>query len=271
MEPRAIPAATRGPKPCPYFSGGTTKPDSKTGTEHHSGNTPEHHKHLKSLVLTPDPASKGLGAVVFVTAALRARGQPFTGTTSGHPASPGVPRQVPDPNPDRRLDMSMVVMGLSLEPLAGGEIGLFEGIMSRAGPCMNGVGVVWRAVAAGISVIVAAASGVVTALVTTHPSRGLWVALGVAVILGAVLQAALTFGDGKKPPGTQASGTGAVAVGGSAQEDISTHVDGSHGPAATPSGRDGVSASGPGSVSIGGNAAGRISTDVTGDEEPNKQ
>lgn len=131
-------------------------------------------------------------------------------------------------------------------------------------------GVVWRAVAAGISVIVASASGVVTALVTTHPSRGLWVALGVAVILGAVLQAALTFGEGKKPRRTQASGTGAVAVGGSAQ-DIGTHVDGSHGPAATPSGRDGVSASGPGSVSIGGNAAGRISTDVTGDEEPNKQ
>lgn len=51
MEPRAIPAATRGTNPCPHSSGGTTKPDSKIGTEHQSGNTPEHHKHLKSLVL----------------------------------------------------------------------------------------------------------------------------------------------------------------------------------------------------------------------------
>ena len=128
-----------------------------------------------------------------------------------------------------------------------------------------GGGIVWRAIAAGISVIVAAASGVVTSVVTTHPSRGLWVGLGVAVILGAVLQAALTFGDGKKPQRAEASGAGAVAVGGSAQG-ISTHVRGTHGPAEAPSGRGEVSAWGLGAVSIGGDAGGRISTDVTGNE-----
>jgi hypothetical protein len=67
----------------------------------------------------------------------------------------------------------------------------------------------WRAVAAGISVVVAAASGVVTALVTTHPSRGLWVALGIAVIVGAVLQAAVTYGERQRRRRVDASGAGA--------------------------------------------------------------
>ena len=58
----------------------------------------------------------------------------------------------------------------------------------------------WRAVAAGVSVVVAAVSGVVTAIATTHPSRGLWVALGVLVILGALLQAAITYGEHRKSP-----------------------------------------------------------------------
>jgi len=53
VEPRAVPAATRGPKPCPHSRGGTTQPDSRTETEHDSGNNPERHKHLKSLVLRP--------------------------------------------------------------------------------------------------------------------------------------------------------------------------------------------------------------------------
>ena len=54
MEPRAIPAATRGTKPWPHSGSGTTKPDSKTNTEHESGNNPECRKHLKSLVLAQD-------------------------------------------------------------------------------------------------------------------------------------------------------------------------------------------------------------------------
>jgi hypothetical protein len=68
----------------------------------------------------------------------------------------------------------------------------------------------WRAVAVGVSVVVAAASGVMTAVVTTHPSRGLWVALAVVVIVGAVLQAAVTYGEGRKPRKVEASGADAA-------------------------------------------------------------
>lgn len=123
----------------------------------------------------------------------------------------------------------------------------------------------WRAVAAGISVIVATASGVVTALVTTHPSRGLWVALAVVVIVGAVLQTAITYGDRRKAGRVDASGAGAVAVGGSAGE-IRTRARWSHGSPAVPDDQNGVIASGPGAVGIGGDAKGPISTDVTGGE-----
>src|ERR1019366_3102512 len=55
VEPRAFPATTRGIKPCPHSGSGTTKPDSKTDTEHESGNNPERRKHLKSVVLDPGP------------------------------------------------------------------------------------------------------------------------------------------------------------------------------------------------------------------------
>lgn len=119
-----------------------------------------------------------------------------------------------------------------------------------------------RAVAAGISVIVATASGVVTALVTTHSSRGLWVALGVLVVVGAALQAAATYGERRQPGRVQASGAGAVAIGGSARP-IRTRVHGSFASPAKPDDQDGVTASGPGAVGIGGDAAGPVSTDVT--------
>lgn len=119
--------------------------------------------------------------------------------------------------------------------------------------------------------IAAAATGVVTALVTAHPSRGLWVALGVVVIVGAVLQAAVTYSEHKRPRRVEASGAGAAAVGGSAQQEIRTRVHGKRTSRAVPDGRDGVIASGPGSVGVGGDAAGRISTEVTGDEDPATQ
>jgi hypothetical protein len=53
----------------------------------------------------------------------------------------------------------------------------------------------WRAVAAGISTVAAGAAGVVTALATAHPSAGLWAALSVLVVGGAVLQAAVVAGE----------------------------------------------------------------------------
>ena len=59
MEPRAIPAATRGPQPSPHRAATTAKPDFKTGIEHKNGNTPERHKHLKSLVLAHVPKHMG--------------------------------------------------------------------------------------------------------------------------------------------------------------------------------------------------------------------
>jgi hypothetical protein len=54
VEPRAGPAATRGPFSCPPAGNTTTKTDLKTHTEHKRHYTPDDPKHLKSLVLTPD-------------------------------------------------------------------------------------------------------------------------------------------------------------------------------------------------------------------------
>ena len=121
----------------------------------------------------------------------------------------------------------------------------------------------WRAGAAGVSVVVAAVSGVVTALVTAHPSRGLWVALGVVVVVGALLQAAVTYGDHRRSQRVSASGAGAVAVGGSARN-IHTGVHDDHAAVARPDKGDGVTASGPGSVSVGGDVTDQVSTEVTG-------
>lgn len=123
----------------------------------------------------------------------------------------------------------------------------------------------WRAVAAGFSFVAATASGVVTALVTAHSSWGLWVALGVLVVVGAVAQAAVIAGERRSARRISASGAGAVAVGGSAGE-IRTRVRG-EAVATDALGGEGVVASGPGAVGVGGDAAGPISTDVIGPEK----
>jgi hypothetical protein len=122
----------------------------------------------------------------------------------------------------------------------------------------------WRAVAAGVSVVVAGVGGVVTALVTAHPSAGLWVALSVLLVVGGVLQFLVTAGDRQSSRPVTASGAGAVAVGGSAGK-IRTLVHGSPGPSGEPAG--GVAAAGPGSVAVGGDAAGPVSTEFTGPDE----
>ena len=123
----------------------------------------------------------------------------------------------------------------------------------------------WRAVAAGVSFFAAAASGVITALVTAHSSWGLWVALGVLVVVGAIAQAAVIAGERRSARRISASGAGAVAVGGSAGE-IRTRVRGEVAATGAPGG-EGVAASGPGAVGVGGDAAGPVSTDVSGPEE----
>jgi hypothetical protein len=127
---------------------------------------------------------------------------------------------------------------------------------------------VWRAVAAGVSVIAAGISGVVAAEVTAHPSNGLWVALGVALIVGAALQAAVIYTEQKRSRPVEASGAAAVAVGGSTHKEVRTRVHGKPASGAARDTRDGVVASGPGSVGVGDDAEGPISTEVTGDEGP---
>ena len=129
----------------------------------------------------------------------------------------------------------------------------------------------WRAVAAGVSVVLAAVVGVVTALVTAHPSRGLWVALGIVVIVGAGLQAVITYGERRNTLRVQSSGAGAVAIGGSARAPVQTRVHGSHIQSAVTEEQDGVTASGPGAVSIGGDAAAQVSTNVTGGTAQDEQ
>lgn len=118
-----------------------------------------------------------------------------------------------------------------------------------------------RVAAAGVSFVLAAVIGVVTALVTAHPSRGLWVALGVLVVIGAVLQGAVTMTERRKTGRVTAAGAGSVAVGGSAGM-ITTRVTGSHGPARV-QGEEGVTASGPGAVGVAGDVTGPVSTEVT--------
>jgi hypothetical protein len=53
----------------------------------------------------------------------------------------------------------------------------------------------WRAAAAAVAVVLGAASGVVTALVSAHSAWGLWAALAVLVLVGAVLQGAVVAGE----------------------------------------------------------------------------
>jgi hypothetical protein len=119
----------------------------------------------------------------------------------------------------------------------------------------------WRAVAGGMSVVVAAAIGVVTALVTARSSAGLWAALAALVVVGGVVQAAVIGLERRPVPPVVASGAGAVAVGGSAGE-IRTRVRGAEASSAS-SRWAGVVAPGAGAISVGGEAAGPMSTDVS--------
>jgi hypothetical protein len=125
---------------------------------------------------------------------------------------------------------------------------------------------VWRAILSGVSVVLAAVCGVVTALVTAHPSRGLWVALSVVVVAGGVSQVAVTYGERRERGSVEARGDAAVAVRGSTRGAIRTRAIGGRVPSAVPSGESGVVASGPGAVSVGGDAEGSISTDASGDQ-----
>jgi len=121
-----------------------------------------------------------------------------------------------------------------------------------------------RALAAGLAFAAAAGSGVLASLVATSSSTGLWVALAVVVILGAVLQGVVTASE-RKASG-KIPGAGAVVIGGSAGR-ISTRVRGA---SVIPGDGDRDGFTGPGSVSVGGDAKGPVSTDVSGEADAAK-
>lgn len=117
-----------------------------------------------------------------------------------------------------------------------------------------------RVVAVSASVLVAAAIGVVTNVLSDSWSLTWWLALGGLVVLNLVLQLILNP-PGRKNPTVDASGAGSIAVGGSSSAPITTKVRGT-GNAQPPSSVD-VTASGAGAVAIGGDAEGEIRTDVS--------
>ncbi len=111
--------------------------------------------------------------------------------------------------------------------------------------------------------VIAAATGLVTNMVTDDPSGAWWAALAILILFGVVPQIYLhsSASSGDRPPVVQAAGTGSVAVGGSSYERISTNVVGIAGVEGQTAGR-GISASGAGAVAVGGEATGIIETDV---------
>ncbi len=122
-----------------------------------------------------------------------------------------------------------------------------------------------------MSVLLAAVGGVVTALVTSRPSAGWWVALAVLTVVAALLQAAVTYrekSDLRRAAKVDATGSGSVAVGGSAKR-IRTRVRGVDGSQQAPRATNGgVTAQGAGAVSVGGDVD-SVATDVNGSQERN--
>ncbi|MER6774742.1 hypothetical protein ABT389_33995 [Streptomyces bacillaris] len=111
--------------------------------------------------------------------------------------------------------------------------------------------------------VISAATGMVTNVVTDNPSGAWWAALAVLVLFGVVPQVYLHRGASPEdsPPVVRATAAGAVAVGGSSYERISTKVVGVAGTAGGPVDQ-GVSATAAGAVAVGGEARAVIETDV---------
>lgn len=120
-----------------------------------------------------------------------------------------------------------------------------------------------RVVAVVVAGMFAAATGVVTNMLTDSPSGAWWTALIVLVLAGAVPQIYL---NGEASPddrsaSVRATGAGAVAVGGSSHEWISTKVVGGAGATGQSAGQA-TTAAGAGAVAVGAEARGPIETDV---------
>lgn len=112
-----------------------------------------------------------------------------------------------------------------------------------------------RLATASATVALAAATGIVTNVLSSSWTLTWWLALGVLVVLGIGLQ----FLVGKKAA-VSSTGPGAVAVAGSTAKRVTTRVRGKQGSGQV---KGEISAAGPGSVAIGGDAGGEISTDVS--------
>ena len=120
----------------------------------------------------------------------------------------------------------------------------------------------WRSVAAAVAFAVAAISGILAAVAANNKSMGWWVALGVLVLMGAILQGIVTTVEPRRR--TVASGAGSVAIGGNSTAAVHTSARGVVESDAKPVGDTAASATG--AVSIGGDSSGEVSTDVAGPE-----
>jgi uncharacterized membrane protein HdeD (DUF308 family) len=70
----------------------------------------------------------------------------------------------------------------------------------------------WRVAAAALSVVVSAAAGVVTNVVTDDGAAVLWVVLGVLVILGVALQIVVSVTDGSGGGAQVAKASGGATI-----------------------------------------------------------
>lgn len=118
-----------------------------------------------------------------------------------------------------------------------------------------------RSLAAGGSVLIAAAIGVVTNIATDQEGLAWWVALGALLIIGVGTQVWLISNESQQANIT-ALGKGSVAVGGSTHGSVSTRARGSAHPSSPETTQNGITSQGPGSIAIGGEARGDLTTDV---------
>lgn len=116
----------------------------------------------------------------------------------------------------------------------------------------------WRAFAAAVAFAAAALSGVLAAVVANDKSLGLWIAVGVLIIIGALSQGIVTAFEPRRR--IVASGAGAVAIGGSSSATVQTRSRGDAGGRTKAEGD--IAASAPGAVSIAGDSSGPVSTDA---------
>jgi hypothetical protein len=117
-----------------------------------------------------------------------------------------------------------------------------------------------RGAAAAAAVVVAVLTGIVTNLAT---ERWTWVygtALAALTVTGIALQIMISRSPDSSGSQVTASGSGSVAIGGSASGRISTRSTTPAAPAGKQIPSQGVQASAPGSVAVGGDSTANITT-----------